>query len=199
MPEECWPGQDFTCSDLPEVKKSIVLTASQKTSWNDLWNRFSSWKRMIRVMAYCLRFINKTSRRLQVNEGLTPEELTAASKKICLLIQKEEFSNEIKELNKNGNIPNGSKLLRLSPIIKEDLLRVGGRIGRASISYDQQHPILLPKDHPVTNLIIRSTHEKFMHAGVNGTLYAVREKFWPIDGRLCVRKIVNNCIKCFRK
>lgn len=105
----------------------------------------------------------------------------------------------MRDLTRGKNIQGRSKLLKLSPFIDSEIIRVGGRIKNSEIPYEQQHPILIPKRHPVTKLIIRHTHEKYMHAGVNSTLYAVREKFWPIDGRLEVRKVVHSCIKCFRE
>ncbi|XP_052855309.1 uncharacterized protein LOC128264052 [Drosophila gunungcola] len=40
------------------------------------------------------------------------------------------------------------------PKSKLILLRVGGRLQNASLDYEAKHPILLPKDHPVTRVII---------------------------------------------
>ncbi|XP_051169750.1 uncharacterized protein LOC127287070 [Leptopilina boulardi] len=196
--DDHWPNNMIPEPDQSESRKTKVLIAKPKSSWKQLWSRFSSWKKLTRVMAYCLRFVNKVAKRSQDSEELTSAELRAATNKICLLVQEEEFADEIHELNGGNNLPRRSRLLRLSPIIDEKLIRVGGRIKKALLPFDQQHPILLPSKHPITTLIIRSTHEEYMHAGVNGTLYAIREKFWPIDGRLSVRKIVNRCIKCFK-
>lgn len=75
---------------------------------------------------------------------------------------------------------------------------MGGRIGESELPYQQQHPILLPKQHPFTDLVIRDCHESNMHSGINATLYAMRTKYWPVDGRAEVRRILNGCMKCFR-
>ena len=50
----------------------------------------------------------------------------------------------------------------------------------------------------MTSLIIIKYHEENYHAGILTTLYSVRFKFWIIDGRNQVRKIIRKCIKCFR-
>lgn len=53
-------------------------------------------------------------------------------------------------------------------------------------------------DHPVTTMLIRNTHFNLKHAGINATLYGIRQKYWIVDGRLAVRKIVMSCVKCCR-
>ena len=54
-----------------------------------------------------------------------------------------------KELNKN------TKILALAPFIDErGILFVGSRLRHTDIPYTQKHPILLPKNAHVTQLII---------------------------------------------
>ncbi|XP_063989079.1 uncharacterized protein LOC135168629 [Diachasmimorpha longicaudata] len=47
-------------------------------------------------------------------------------------------------------------------------------------------------------MIIRETHLKQKHAGIQTTLYAIRQRYWILDGRNQVRKILRACIRCFR-
>nr|XP_033320862.1 uncharacterized protein LOC117217401 [Megalopta genalis] len=54
------------------------------------------------------------------------------------------------------------------------------------------------KSHHITNLIVRDKHVSNHHAGITTTLYAVRQKYWPIDGKNTTRKIVRQCVRCFR-
>lgn len=75
---------------------------------------------------------------------------------------------------------------------------MGGRIKNADTRIQQKHPVLLQQNHPLTILIIQDFHEKMLHAGINGTLYAIRNEYWTIDGRLAVRKVLHKCITCFR-
>ena len=61
--------------------------------------------------------------------------------------------------------------LTLSPLIDEEgLLRVGGRLTRADLPYDTRHPMILPKKHHITRLIIADVHDRCRHAGVNHVL-----------------------------
>lgn len=39
---------------------------------------------------------------------------------------------------------------------------------------------------------------RLKHAGVQTTIYSIREKYWPINARNVARKVIHNCITCFR-
>ena len=91
-----------------------------------------------------------------------------------------------------------SKILNLKPFLDKGILKVGGRLTMPDLPYDQKHPILLPRKLYVTELIIWGNHLALMHLGVQTTLYAVREQYWPIDGRNTTRRIIHNCVKCCR-
>lgn len=77
-------------------------------------------------------------------------------------------------------------------------MRVGGRLSQSELPYDQKHPIILPSKHPLTKLIIRYEHIKHLHAGTQTLLAIIRLKYWPILGRNSVKRVIHNCIKCFR-
>mgnify|MGYP005983794155 FL=1 len=75
---------------------------------------------------------------------------------------------------------------------------MGGRLQKASLSYDIKHPIILPKNHHVTNLLVKYEHERQLHAGPQATLAALRQRYWIISGRCTVRKILHRCLNCFK-
>ena len=56
-----------------------------------------------------------------------------------------------------------SALADLSPILENDLVKVGGRLGDSE-SDVVKHPIILPK-HFITLLIVRQCHENVGHLG----------------------------------
>ncbi|XP_051165714.1 uncharacterized protein LOC127284362 [Leptopilina boulardi] len=80
--------------------------------------------------------------------------------------------------------------------MENGILRVGGRLKHADLDNDQIHPILIPKRHPFTILLIRDAHLNMKHAGTNATLYNLRQKYWIIDGRLAVCQVVTSCVIC---
>ena len=92
-----------------------------------------------------------------------------------------------------------SNLRNLRPVLVDGVLRVGGRLQKAVVlSWDEKHPMILPKRHPVSRLVVRHYHESAAHSGREQTLCEVRRMFWIIDGRSLVKNTIRNCIKCRR-
>ncbi|KRY56711.1 hypothetical protein T03_9511 [Trichinella britovi] len=91
------------------------------------------------------------------------------------------------------------RVREFQPVLDQDgLLRVGGRLRRSTLPPESKHPIILPYNHPVTELLIKDHHVRQMHAGVNQTLVAIRTKLWIIRARNAVKKIIRSCPVCRR-
>ncbi|XP_035226095.1 uncharacterized protein LOC118198513 [Stegodyphus dumicola] len=91
-----------------------------------------------------------------------------------------------------------SGFLKTSELTKDNLgiLRVGGRLRHANLAYGFRHPILLPKKHILTHLIVRHYHERLLHAGPQLMQSCIQEQYWIINGRFVIRDLVRKCIKC---
>jgi len=77
-------------------------------------------------------------------------------KDLLLRCQSESFETDIRRLKKNKPLKPDSTLLSLTPTLGEDgLLRLGGRIGRANLPYDNLHPPLISGRHPFAVKIIQ--------------------------------------------
>ncbi|XP_017796984.1 PREDICTED: uncharacterized protein LOC108578211 [Habropoda laboriosa] len=190
-----WPESIFTiASEVPETR-SHACFATTTVHGQELLYRYSNLTKLRRIIAYCLRF-RKGHRR----EGpLTAEELQNANERIMKLVQAGAFDKEIRDLQKGTPLHPKSRLLSLHPFLDDQgILRVGGRLQNAAIPYEQKHPILLPKNSHITDLILRHAHLEGHHAGINTTLANVRQRYWPIDGKNAIKRIVRQCIKCFR-
>ncbi|GFX19956.1 integrase catalytic domain-containing protein [Trichonephila clavipes] len=80
----------------------------------------------------------------------------------------------------------------------DGLLRVGGRLSNSDLPYVNKHPAILPGNHNLTVQIIVHFHRKNLHTGGSSLLHYVREKFWPLNGRSSCRKVVHECLVCFK-
>ncbi|XP_033363018.1 uncharacterized protein LOC117241148 [Bombus vosnesenskii] len=178
--------------EVPEQKGAICLSANPADY--SLLQRYSSWPKLIRIIARCLRWKQKKNRAAP----LTVTELRITHNKLIKLLQNIHFSEEIRTLQKDRNAAIKGKLTRLNPFIdKEGILRVGGRLSHSSMTFAQKHPIVLPKSS-VTTRIIEHEHKIHMHSGTHATLYAVRQRYSPVDGRSQVWRAIKGCVRCCR-
>lgn len=94
-------------------------------------------------------------------EYVSIQELESAEIQIIKMIQQHRFAQEIKELRRNRCVLNNSSLITLNPFLDDNgLIRVGGRMKAAGVTYNQQHPIILPTKCNVTYLIAIEQHRK---------------------------------------
>jgi hypothetical protein len=196
-PTSQWPNETPRVEKIPETRKLTLITVNQLET--NLLHKFSSFPKLRRVVATCLRFLHNCKNNPNKRTGeFSSSELIDATTIIIKLLQRVKFAEELVSMETKSAINKTSKLKALNPFRDNaGLIRVGGRLNNADISYDQKHPILLPK-HQVTQLIIKEEHESHLHAGPTATLAAIRLKFWPLAGRNQVRQVIRKCLTCTR-
>jgi len=86
---------------------------------------------------------------------------------------------------------------KLHPLLDDvGILRVGGRLENALITYEAKHPIILPYRHHATDLIISQHHQKTGHLGQEYVLSSLHQFYWIIKGRSAVRRVISSCFQC---
>ncbi|XP_059049990.1 uncharacterized protein LOC131844997 [Achroia grisella] len=162
-------------------------------------HKYSDINKIIRLLAHILRFlnnINKSNSKIKSN-FLSTSELNNALMTLIKYEQNKLFQSVIDSITKGNNVK--GNLSNLYPFIDElGLLRVGGRLHYADIAFTQKHPIILPKGSYITYLLIRSEHEKLLHAGPKLVLANLNQRFWIVNGLFEVKKVTHKCITCFR-
>lgn len=160
---------------------------------------FSSLDRLLRVFAYCNRFINILRKRIQPNHPISATEKQLALNFFILSSQRCAFHEEIKNVSKRSSVSCKSKLISLYPILDSNgILRVGGRLENSQMNYEEKHPIILPTHCHLTTLIIRQQHFATMHGGAQLISALIRKRFWIINARNAIRLHIHRCITCHR-
>ncbi|XP_065076070.1 uncharacterized protein LOC135699709 [Ochlerotatus camptorhynchus] len=154
---------------LPEARKlPLAATAiTTEPSFVDaLVSKFSNYFRLLRVVAYCRRFIRNCKPSAQTTHSfLSSEELGEAEATVIRLVQQQSYNEEWKTLQKLQPVSLKSKLRWFQPFIASDqLMRIGGRLNQAPQPFDSKHQIILPAKHGLSTLLLRSLHEKHLHA-----------------------------------
>ncbi|XP_011687496.1 PREDICTED: uncharacterized protein LOC105449814 [Wasmannia auropunctata] len=131
--------------------------------------------------------------------ALSAIEIREALKALIKIAQQECFPNQLQGNNKTDMIASVKKLNSLNPFFdSEGLLRVGGRLRNSEFSNDKKHSVVLLANHRFTKLLLMEEHIRLLHAAPQALLASIREQFWIIGGRNLAKKVVHECVKCFR-
>lgn len=201
-----WPEQKEQYAvvlDDSELKKNVLVFTVSKvdTVLNRLQERCSDWYKMCRIMALVILskdiWMKKKKLELKYNalkDMIDVQLLKRAQLLIFKMVQAECFPDVIRNVNADNH------LKALNPFIDElGIIRVGGRLRRSNLNPDQMHPIVLPKKHQVTTLIVRSCHETVAHGGRGMTLNQLRgEGIWIVSANSVVRDFIFHCVGCRR-
>ncbi|XP_055715021.1 uncharacterized protein LOC129809234 [Phlebotomus papatasi] len=203
--------RDTSLASVNVVLKEEKSDHPQNSVYAFLISRISLFRKMQRVLAWCLRAITifktrkgRTTRSMAhgntLSGPLTAEELLRAE---TLIIKWEQHDHLLPIITavKKGNLnqqPKFKFVRRLRPFLDDDgLLRVGGRLHNSAEPYDTQHPKILPKGK-LANLLALQFHLNLLHGGPTILLSSLRQRYWPLGGRSLARQTVHNCVPCFK-
>ncbi|XP_055543811.1 uncharacterized protein LOC129729327 [Wyeomyia smithii] len=182
-------------------KKKNVLVVTEHAQLHPLLDRYSCYWRMLRITAYCVRFVRSCQHRrsLLATPMLNVKDLQEAKYALVRGIQRESFAVEIKALVNHRAVPASSSMKLLNPFLDQHgILRVGGRLNLAEESYAVRHPMIIPGNHSFSRQVAVAYHEISLHSGPRMTLAQIRQEFWPINGKALATYTFRHCIRCFR-
>ncbi|KAK0154146.1 hypothetical protein N1851_003770 [Merluccius polli] len=132
-------------------------------------------------------------------QSLMPQDVTRAELSIIQYVQHQQFKDEIASLQSGvKTISKDSPLYRLDPVMDGEILRVGGRLSKASLPVESKRPAILSKDLHVSTLILRHIHQQLGHSGRNYMLSSLMRKYWIIKANSAARKVISDCVVCRR-
>lgn len=162
------------------MRKSHALVAVCDSKYQNMVQRFSSYRKSLRVLAFCQRF----AANCRAQEGhrqsgpLMLYELRAPYPPLIKWAQKNDFEDEIRRLESGGEISQKSKIISLNPFMDDGLMRVRGRIQSDNLPYARIHPIILAYSNVLTTFI--------------------RHRFWILKVKRAVKTIIRKCVTCFK-
>lgn len=201
--ESEWPRQpSLSITTKEELRPSLIGHQSVASGALITYEDFSSWRRLTYVVGFIYRFVNKclrrTPRHTQLGSCLIMEEIRAAEEYVLRETQLKAFTEEMEALIKQKPLPRTSSLLSYNPWLDEHgLIRMRGRTSRCLFATEEaKNPIILPRDHHVTKLILDHYHNKFHHLNHETAVNEIRQKYWVPQIRVCYAKIRRGCQRC---
>ena len=196
--EEKWPAtvEDIcTPESEEELKKTtnvmVVQVQRPPTVANlvDI-NRHGSLGKLLRVTTLVLRFINNA----RPDQDQTVKRRGRLKKEELVQAEGEWLKAAQADLRRQGNFQN--LVSELGLIENDRILRCVGRLINSDLEVDVCRPIILPRDHAYTTLVIRDCHERVLHSGMRATLADMHSRYWVPKGRQCVKKVLSKCVTC---
>ena len=174
MPEECISEMKA----LDRKSTLSLLVTEERLSLSHILHceQYSTICRLLWVTTYMLKFIRLLKQKIQSSDTSPSTVLTATEisnvetlwikEAQALLVKSDKFECWKKQFN-----------LFLDAF---GVWRCGGRISKAGVPYATKHPILLPKGHHLTSLIVFRAHERVHHDGTRETLTEVHSRYWIV-------------------
>ena len=133
------------------------------------------WSKAVRVMGYVLLASRKIRGRSKSQCQLTATDLSKAESMCIKMIQNSELVDAKNTITAQEKLDIVSKLgLSLD---NEQVIRCGGRLRNADLPPTANFPILLPRKHHATKLLIMKCHATTQHSATSQTLIEVRRQF----------------------
>ena len=136
--------------------EQVTSTVATETEPDQLinWRQYSSFIRIGKFVAYCMRF--KTKQKGPLKE----DKIHQAEQILFRFAQNESFPNVSKSIKNSREISETLKIAQFSPFIEEDgTIRVKGRLKPSNLDYNAKQPILLTANIQLYNFCWRKRIE----------------------------------------
>jgi hypothetical protein len=185
------PGaEDETCSLLIETQASLP----DPPFGLDL-SRFSTMPKLLKVTARCWQAVNKFR---SVDPSPFLDLIARAKDSWDRWVQLSEMPNLHREMTGSKKIRKGIARDLDLYLDSKAVIRCKGRLLYSCLTDDAKHPVLLPRKHHYTRLVIRQAHKCVLHQGVPQTVAEVRQQYWVPQCKQAVKSIIRRCVLCRR-
>lgn len=190
LSKEDWPNPNENEFDEDlinsEKRKTIVCALAVER----IEPKFSHYMKNVRVAAWMRRIITfcltKERSKMKFCPFLTLTEIRQGERDVLYGIQRRHF----------GNQPDvkGFGVIKMS----DGLWHLKSRLTNRDDTESFKYPVLLPKNEPLVEQLVRYIHQSSYHSGTQHVLGRIREHYWIIHSRSLVKSIIHKCVKCQR-
>ncbi|XP_044594852.1 uncharacterized protein LOC123272217 [Cotesia glomerata] len=204
-PESSWPTLEPPKDNATHREErqglTLVTWKAENCLLQQLLSHYTQLFPLLRKLSIWHRAIDRFKRVPQssLTYPLTPSDLERAKLTLIKFTQGQYFAREIHTLQDGDGLPKNNSITKLTPFIDhQGVLRVGGRLKNALLDPEERHPAILPRQSPLTSILIDDSHRKTLHGGTQLTLADLRKTVWIIGGRVPVRSFILRCVICTR-
>ncbi|XP_063446815.1 uncharacterized protein LOC134726347 [Mytilus trossulus] len=185
-----------------EVRPIVTVTKTtiedSHSIGSERFQNFSSWKSLVNGIAVLQRFIQSRFKKVTLQDIDVVKSLNESEIFIIKTIQSEAYSSEIDCIVNGQNLRKNSSIISLDPFLdSEGILRVGGRLNKSNLPYQERNPLILPGKCHVSKLLVQHFHAQVKHQGRHFTEGAIRaEGYWITGSKRLVSSVIHHCVPC---
>ncbi|XP_065078483.1 uncharacterized protein LOC135701567 [Ochlerotatus camptorhynchus] len=203
-PKMEWPESSLNGQETAEeIRSSVMHHSVGRVRTVLLPENFSSWYRLRRATAFVQRFVNNIRLKKegqQRNVGpLTQHEFLNAEVFQIKRAQEDVYADELAILAAGDRrLQKKNSLFKVSPFVdKRGVMRIHSRLGECDfVDESSRYPIVLPREHPVTALLVRDVHLRYHHQCHETCVNEVRKGFHIPRVRRVYDRVRRNCQLC---
>ena len=133
-----------------------------------------------------------------IKKGLDVQELQRAERALVHYVQTQEYTSEIQNIQDPISVlKKTSRLYKFDPVLTAEGILLCGVRSKGQQVEDSQ-PVILPKDHHITYLLVKYYHEMHGHSGREYLVSMMRQRYWIPCLRTTVRRYLSQCRHCRR-
>ena len=189
--------------DLPGIKKAVRINHAQKAVPFIDYQRFSSFRKLLHVVSRLINLFRNSSTDELVHSkvqtwnpsfSMSPDVLRKAHLFIIKQVQQDLVEDLV--VDEETGIMKYNRYSCLGPVKTDGgIWVVGVRIINLYES-NESLPILLPKSHHVTRLLMIKAHVDALHAGRDGTLAKFRSNYYTVGASKLASSVRYKCFRC---
>ncbi|XP_053699061.1 uncharacterized protein LOC128746033 [Sabethes cyaneus] len=198
-----WPKASINEETAEELRPRVLHHYVETTGDFLRPENYSNWNRLQRLTALTRRFLTNLKCKVKdehfLRGPLTSEELLLASNYQYKRAQCEYYKNELAALSAGKlNLLKSSYLHKLNPFIDDaGVMRIRSRVDVCDFAGEKtQFPIVLPRRHPLTKLVLQDIHEKYHHQCNETFVNEARRKFDIPRVRVECDRVRKECSRC---
>ena len=185
---------------LPDARLPVLVVQPYHSAAEDICQLPYTYPHLIAITAWVLRFRSSLKERRPNPDSrtkyLTGMERREAERWMLQEAQRRCFQQDLNNLSKAKQLSRDSKLKALNPFLKDQLIRVGGRLSNSAAPESQTHPIIADARDPLIVKYLEHLHTALLHCGPSLLLAFSGKKFHIIGVRKLTRKICAECVTC---
>lgn len=184
-----------------ENKKRICVIKTDDLHFLNYYSSFYKLRKAVAILHKFLHFlIAKRKSESYIIMPIQTSDLQIAHNSIIRYIQKKHFGESLRLIKNSHPLRKSDPLINFSPFLDDEgIMRVGGRLENASLSYSKKHPIILPRNEPIVKMIVTDTHFELLHCGAQLLKTILSRRYWIIRGRILIRQVIHNCVPCTKQ